>query len=835
MSPVRPRPGGVTRVVLAALVLAGGLWIGARPVAPAPALGPLLDPAHGVWALARGASVAASDARPRIDGLRAEVRVLYDDRAVPHVFATTIEDAYRALGYVVARDRLAQLHVQTLAATGRLTELAGAPALELDREMRRLGLPRAAERAWAALPDTAASRRLIAAYADGVNAYLDAMPAGALPVEFRLTGTRPARWAPVNSLHLFARMGWTLAYITPEGDRARAAARVGRAVAEALFPIAQPIVEPIQPNGQTAPRFEATRLPPPGDPEPGLLPRTALLERLGPERLAALLGLADEERAHFASNNWAVAPRRTAAGHALLAGDPHLELTLPSIWYEAHLVVPGQLDVHGVTIPGAPGIIIGFNRDVAWTFTNTGADVLDFYQEQVDHVDVPTRYRLDGAWRPIERRLETYVGKSGRRVAADTLYFTHRGPMRREGDRWLSMRWTVLEPTDVIGAFLGAARARTVDEFQAAMARGFGAPAQNMLAADRAGSIFIRSTGCFPVRPDGGSGLAIRDGSTSAADWRGCLPVERWPQARNPAQGFVASANQQPIDARVSGDYWGGEYDPWRALRINELLRGDSAVTPETMRLWQTDPGSERAALFAPAFVRAAQRTANARARQAGGLLAQWDRRYTRENRRAVLFEAAMQALARLTWDELTTDGARRVATPSSAILAVLLADSASAWWDDRGTSEIETRDDILARALASALDAAERERGAPDGDGWRWDRVRHANIGHLLRLPQFSALEVPVQGGPSTLNPSSGRGGFGASWRMVVELGPEVRAWATYPGGQSGHPSSDRYLDRLPLWRDGRLAEVFSPRRPEEMAGARTIGTLTLQPGAAR
>jgi len=840
-SPALP-PVGAVRLALAALVLAGALWIGARPVAPAPALGPLLDPAHGMWALAREGAIEGNRTA-RIPGLAASTRVVYDDRAVPHIFATSLEDAYRALGYVVARDRLTQLQVQTLAASGRLTELAGARALELDREMRRLGLPRAAEQGWAALPDSSASARLITAYAAGVNAYVDAIPDGALPIELRLTGLRPMRWEPVNTMHLLGRMGWTLAYITPEGDRARAASRVGRAAAEALFPVAQPMVEPIQPNGQRAPRVDRPTLPPPGPPETGSAPVTALLEQMGPERLAALLGLGDpstgsgqaEERAHFASNNWAVAPQRTAAGHALLAGDPHLELTLPSIWYEAHIVVPGQLDVHGVTIPGAPGIVIGFNRDVAWTFTNTGADVLDFYAEQVDDVDQPTKYMLDGAWKPLEQRIERYRGKQGEVVATDTLYFTHRGPMRREGDRWLSMRWTVLEPSDVIGAFLGAARSRTVDEFQQAMARSYGAPAQNMLAADRAGNIAIRSTGCFPIRPDDGSGLAIRDGRSSAADWRGCLPVERWPQSRNPAQGFVASANQQPIDPRATTDYWGGDYDPWRALRINQLLRSDSAVTPETMQRWQTDPGSERAAIFAPHFVRAGERAADSSAREGARLLAEWDLRYTMDNRRAVLFEAAMQELARRTWDELATDGGRRVATPATVMLAVLLQDSSSVWWDDRQTAEVERRDDILAASLASALTATRREHGDPASDGWRWDRVRHANIRHLLQLPQFSALEIPVQGGPGTLNPSSGRGTHGASWRMVVELGPEVRAWATYPGGQSGHPASDRYLDRLPLWREGRLAELWSPRSADAMDPARVSATLTLEPSSQR
>jgi penicillin G amidase len=812
------------RTILATAVLAGGLWIGARPVAPAPALGPLLDPAHGVWALARAGETRGA-LRDAIPGLRGPVQVIFDDRAVPHIFATTIDDAYRALGYVVARDRLAQLHVQTLAASGRVTELAGARALELDREMRRLGLPRAAERNLASAPAASATRRAVEAYADGVNAYIGSMDAGALPIEFRLTGTSPERWQPINSMHLFSRMGWTLAYITPERERTMAASRVGRVAAAALFPETEPVVEPIQPNGSGTPRAEPARLPAPGPPDTSLVISSALLR-----------DRPDEPR-HFASNNWAVAPRRTRNGHALLAGDPHLDLTLPSIWYEAHLVVPGQLDVHGVTLPGAPAIVIGFNRDIAWTFTNTSADVLDLWAETVDDVALPTRYRVDRQWRTLERRIEVYRGKMGETVATDTVLYSHRGPLRREGGRWLSMRWTVLEPTDALRAFHGAATARTVDEFQEVMASHFAAPAQNMLVADRSGHIAIRSTGCFPVRAGTGSGLEIRDGSTSASDWKGCLPVARWPQARDPEQGFLASANQQPIDPRATRDYWGGDYDPWRALRINRLLRADSSVTPETMMQWQTDPGSERAATFAPHFVRAGRGSPRAGAREAAQLLSQWDLRYTRDTERAVLFEAAMQELLRRTWDELIADrgDGRRVATPSLAVLATLLADSTSVWWDDSRTAVKEDRDALLAVSLESALANVRREHGEPSTGRWRWGQVRHANIRHILQLPAFSAMEIPVQGGPSTLSPSSGRGTHGASWRMVVELGPELRAWGTYPGGQSGHPSSDRYSDRLALWREGRLEPIWSPKTLRDVDRSRTTATLVLEPQTPR
>lgn len=872
------------RAAAAALLLGAGGLAASRPLGRVPALGPLLDPAHGVWAAAGAAPAVGAHDTLALAGLGGAVRVVYDRRHVPHIFAATERDAYQALGYVVARDRLFQLHVQMLAGSGRLTELAGAAALPLDRETRRLGMPRAAEAKLRALAP--GERAVLDAYAAGVNAYVASLGAGDLPVEFTLTHTRPAPWSALSAMHVMNRMGWTLAYQAREVDRALAAARVGSAAAAALFPDREPIIEPIQPNGQGAPRDDFAPLPPPSAPDAGALRVAAAYGAFFPSRLA---GTAPDERPHLASNNWAVAPARTADGHALLAGDPHLDLTLPSIWYEAHLVVPGALDVYGVTIPGLPGIVIGFNRDVAWTFTNTGVDVVDFYAEEVDDPARPTRYRLDGAWVPLERRVEEYRTAAGALVAADTLLFTHRGPLRRASGgaasnaaastgsapnaggapaapRWVSMRWTVLEPGNELGAFQAGARATSARGFLDALARGYRAPAQNMLAADRGGTIAIRSTGRYPVRPADSagsiSGSRVRDGRTRASDWTGDLPVERYPQAFDPAQGYLASANQQPVDTHAAGspnagDYWGGGYDPWRALRINALLRADAHVTVDAMRRYQADPGSARADRFVPYFLHAAARPAqggvDARAlADAGRLLGQWDRHYTLDNTRAVLFEWAMRELAARTWDELDPPGARPVAgldpfgrpgtrpprtvSPSAAVLAELLADSTSVWWDERATPARETRDDVLAQSLVAALDSCRAKYGEPDSGGWTWRRLRHANIRHLGRVAGFSALDLPVPGGPNTLWPSAGEGTAGPSWRMVVDLGSRargdsVRAWGIYPGGQSGNPLDPGYRDRLPRWLAGELDPLLVPGTPAALAPADVAGALTLVP----
>ena len=819
---------------LAAVVLMVMLYAGFRPLGPVPPLGRLLNPADGFWSAAATASHPGASSG-RIPALGAGVRVIYDDRGVPHIFASSTLDAVRALGWVVARDRLLQMDVQARAGEGSLTELAGARAIEADETPRRLGMRWGAERKLAAMDTASEGARVMAAYAEGVNAYLDALPAAGWPVEYRLLGARPSRWSPLRSVYLLQRMAWTLSYDRLELDRARVAALVGAEAAASLFPVNSPIQEPIVPRATVARRLQPERVAPPGRPDAEAAAIANLLA------LASPPGSVPDEpaRGTIGSNSWAVAPSRSASGHALLAGDPHLGLTLPSIWYEAHLVVPGELDVYGVTIPGAPGIIIGFNRDVAWTFTNSYGDVMDYWAETVDDSLRPTRYRVDGEWRPLETRLETYRAPDGSAIRTDTIRIGHRGPLVREGRRWLSIRWTALEPSNEMDGFTRAARARSAREYLDLLGSAYRVPAQNALAADRGGHIAVRATGRFPLRADG---ARIHDGGTSASDWTGWRALAQWPQAFDPPQGFLATANQQAVDPRVDSLYYGADFrDPWRALRINALLRADSSVTVDDMRRWQTDPGSARADLFVPWFLEAAGRSAaatpDAALEEAARLLAAWDRRYVRESEGAVLFEAAMRELADRTWDELVPAGrtrgepGARVATPGAYVFASLLPDAANAWWDDRATPAIERRDDILAASLRAALQRVRNEHGEP-GERWRWGRVHSANIPHLLYLRPFGAYGLDVQGGPNTLAPSAGRGMDGPSWRMVVELGPEVRAWATYPGGQSGNPASPRYRDRIPQWQAGELDPVLVPRTPADIPAARVSGELKLEGG---
>ena len=830
------RPSPIT-TALAAVVLACALYLGFVPIRSGPALGPFLDPAHGVWAVATRANLPENQAA-KIPGLRAPVNVRYDDRGVPHVFATNLLDAYRAIGWVHARDRLFEMEIQTRAVAGTLSELVGKRAVELDREARAMGLAWGAERTYRLADSNSSSARGIRAYAEGVNAYIDQMSASDLPLEYRLLSAKPMRWKPQYSAYLLSRMGLTLAYSDGELRRARVEALIGKLAADALFPSNSPIQEPIQPNGQHAPRFDFAKLPPP---QPADSSKLAVANDL--DRAAARFASATGGEGDFAlgSNNWAVSPKRTAAGFALLEGDPHLSLSMPSVWYEEQLVVPDTVDAYGVGFVGAPFIAIGFNRDVAWTETNTAADVADYYIETVDNDSHPANYKLDGAWKPLEVRIETVRDRAGVALATDTIYHTHRGPMLRAGKLWVSRRWTVLEPNDVNGVFERAAMARSsADIFKAFDS--YATPAQNVLTADRGGHIAIRSTGHYPIRPKTAPrGDVLIDGSTSANDWQGWWPLADYPQSVDPAQGYLASNNQQPKDPKVDPRYFGWDWpDPWRAMRINALLRADSAVTPDAMRRFQTDPVSERTKIFVRAFTEAvdsAPAPRDSALTHAAKILAGWDQRFTTDNEVAVLYTAALDELTRRTWDELVIPGAtsndrpRGAATPSATMLTELLSDPKSPWWDDRSTRNVvEDRDMILRASLLAGYQRVIKQYGEP-GAAWRWGYVRYANIHHLLRIPALSRLSIPMQSGPGTLNPSGGDGTAGSSWRMVVELGPEVRAWGTYPGGQSGNPASKRYDDHLAKWRAGELDTLRFPPRASDLAGHSLSSTLTLTP----
>ena len=819
------------RLLSSVTLLVVSLYLGNTRLGSLPPLLDFLDPTRGVWTIINSADQSKSDVGP-LEGLSAEVQIIYDHRQVPHIYGETVEDVLLGLGYAVAKDRLFQLELQTRSAAGTLSEILGKEVLPVDREMRQLGLAWSAEKNHAELDPTSQSYRYQSAYAQGVNAWINQMTLSDLPLEYHLIGKRPMEWLPQYSAYLMKRMGWTLSMKNTERQTSLASGLVGPTAARALFPVDSWIQEPIQPNGQIEPRFDPNALPTPINPHNNGQEISYISELFESSKKPSQ----DEfTETTLGSNSWAISPSRSLSGNPIIAGDPHLGLSLPSIWYEAHLIVPGQLDVYGVTIPGSPAIAIGFNRNVAWTFTNTGSDVMDFYREQIDDPNNPQNYSLDNKWQSLEKRIEPYLDVDGTILAVDTVLHTHRGPTFRENQDYISMRWTVLEESGELDALSRIARAQSVDEWMSGM-ESWVAPTQNGLVIDRSGNIGIRSSGRYPVRPKGNLGNVIQDGTISGSDWTGWLDVSEYPGSVNPKQGYLTSSNQQPVDPAVFDSYLGSDWPPpWRAMQINKLLRSEDVYTIEDLIDFQTHPGSARADIFVAAFLEASKNRnepSDANLKQAKTLLMEWDRRYTKDNERAILFEVAMQKLAENTWDELKDPQGRMLVRPGSTVLAGLLQAPENKWWDNRGTENIlETRDDILVKSLSEAVEIVSGRYGPAVEGGWQWSRLQTANIYHLLNIPGLSALKLPVQGGPETLNPSSGNGRHGASWRMAVEFGDTIIARGVYPGGQSGNPLSPSYKNRLDDWSSGKLQELYFPQSQEELANS-SVKSVRLIPG---
>lgn len=784
-----------------------------------PPLGKLLNPFAGFWR--NGERPDPSLKVLVLPGLRDRVDIVWDARRVPHIFARNDHDLYFAQGYVVARDRLWQMEFQALYAAGRLAEVFGPAALDTDRLQRRLGMVWAAEKAARAMAEDPVIRDVVQAYADGVNAYIAGLKSAGFPVEYKILDYRPEPWTALKAALLVKYMAWMLSGHNTDLAQTRTRDALGEEVIRTLYPDVPPFLEPIIPRGTVwdfdgAPEGRDEAAPPQGArlPDPGI-------ESSRSEK---------EEARGVGSNNWAAAGSRTRSGFPILSNDPHLDLSLPSIWYELQLNAPG-IDVYGVTFAGAPGVIIGFNRRAAWGLTMMGADVLDWYR--VRFKDESRReYAYGGGWRPVVVRSET-IKVRGRRDVTDRVLYTHHGPVvRLEGEKaaepWIpaeaAMRWSAHDPSLELKAFTLLNRAAGYEDYLEAL-RHFACPAHNFVYADAEGDIALWSNGRFPLRPPG-NGRYLLDGSSPGDDWPGWIPWEQNPHVRNPERGFVSSANQNPTDETYPHDL-GWDFESFeRGARINEVLAEGADLEPEDMVSLQNDTLSLRARMLLPRLLPALKAAPLAAGeRRALEALEKWDFRYAAESEAATLFDALWRALNERTWNDETQEGQEKIAWPKSSVfLDLALNRPESAFFDDKTTPEVETFDDLVPPAFQAALRRLE-ERHGPFGEAWRWGRTHGREIFHLGRLPGFGSGRLETSGGPAVLNVAGGN--IGPSWRMTVALGPEVKAWGILPGGQSGNPGSRFYDNAVADWAAGKTYELIFMRHPDEAVHGETTWTV--------
>jgi penicillin amidase len=796
------------------LLLAAAVWVLDTRHGMVPPLGKLLDPIGGFWR-----NNTATDMIPEkleIPGLRGRVTVVWDDRHVPHVFAEDEADLYRTQGFLTARDRLWQMEFLSRYTGGRLAEVIGRRAVGMDRLQRRLGMTWGAENFLKGLEHDAAMRRVIDPYCGGVNAYIHSQRPADYPLEYKVLDYAPGEWTALDTALILKYMAW---YLSGEGNdlgMTRTRAALGEAETDRLFPFHAPFQDPVIPAGTP------WDFPSRGD---------AAASALAPVP-ATGRGMAREiPDDPVGSNNWAVSGKKTQCGFPILCGDPHLQLTLPSIWYEVQLSAPG-LNVRGVSLPGAPGVVIGFNERIAWSMTNAGSDVLDFYA-MTFRDGTRREYAWGDGWRPSTLRREEIRVRGGETVVDDVLY-THLGPVpfperRPEMPEWIpagaAMRWTGHDASGILHSLYILNRARGYGDFRKAMAE-FDCPAQNVAYAGRDGHVAIRHNGKFPLRSRG-QGRYLLDGSSAADEWAGWVPMDRVPHMEDPKRGFVSSANQSPVDAfypyYLGWDYGGFE----RGARINEILGAASSITPEEMVRMQGDAVSLRARTVLPRLLELLPKgELSDEEKERVAELSRWDFVFRAGSREPTVFDRFWIELYLAVWDDDLKKHRLFAAPGADRTMDLILNEPGSSYFDDLTTAAKESLADTVRRAFGWALGKLNEDLG-PFGPRWEWGRANPVTIGHLGMIPGLGTSPLPVSGGRGIVNAASGS--FGPSWRMVVELGPEVRGWGILPGGASGNPGSRYYDDGIRDWVAGKVVELLFMKSPGQshprIAGRTVIG----------
>lgn len=802
------------RAIVSLVLAAAAFWAFDNRHGTFPALGKLLDPFTGFWQNGTG-----SDRIPTalvVPGLRDEVRVVWDEKRVPHIFARNDHDLFLAQGYVAASLRLWQMDIQSLSTAGRLSEVAGRSALRQDIFTRRFGLPRAAAAAARVLARDGRTQMVMQAFTAGVNARIREIGRRGLPVEFKILDYRPEPWTEYRCALLLKAMAYALTAYNRDAAMTRMRDWGGGwpAALDRLFPFQAPLVEPVIPPG-TPIDFTPLPLPAPGGP---VAPGDGTP---GPDSPSDPEGLAEAgRRPGLGSNNWAVSGRLTRNGFPILCNDMHLELSLPAVWYEVQLTAPG-INVRGVAFPAAPLVVAGYNENIAWGFTNGTDDVLDWYRETFKDAS-RTEYRYGGEWRRADVREETIKVRGGGTVV-DRVVTTVHGPVVRwpgepaftamDVPEGAALRWTGLDESNEFATLDALDRAKDYDGYVAALAS-WGCPGQNFAFADREGTIALWHNGRFPLRWKG-QGRFVLDGSDPADDWHGWIPAAQVPHVKDPGRGFVSSANQAPVDATYPY-YLGWDYASFeRGDRINEILRAARDVTLQDMIRMQADVVDIRARAVLPRLLEIIGPAARTEAeKRCLAELRGWNFEARAGLAAPTIFRELWSGLDRLTWDDETGAGKDRMDRPASQVLVdLILHEPASPWFDDKTTPEREELPQIAERAFRSAAAGLEKRLG-PFGEAWRWGRVKGTELRHLGRIPGFGR-RVEADGAGQVIDAISSV--WGPSWRMVVELGPEVKGWGNYPGGQSGNPGSRYYDDRVDDWAAGRPYELVFLKSPDE------------------
>lgn len=745
----------------------------------------------------------------KIKGAIDKVEIVFDDRMIPHIFAQNDHDLYLAQGYVTAMHRLWQMDFQTRFAAGRISEVVvSEPARESDRYQRRMGMVYGAEKSLKGMMVDPKSKEMILAYTEGINAYIKTLSHSNYPIEYKILDFKPENWTPLKCALLLKQMSAVLAMGSDEFYMTNILKKFGPEITKDLFPDYPYKEDPIIPAGT---KWNFSPLPIPKTPESFIASQTGDVRT-------------KEKVEGIGSNNWALSGSKTASGYPILANDPHLDLTLPSIWYQIQLHAPG-VNTYGVSLPGAPGIIIGFNQKIAWGVTNVAADVLDFYQVKFKD-NSHNEYWYNNKWNKTTKRLEV-IKIRGSKDLIDTVYYTHQGPVvylqkanfAKAGNIPVgnALRWIAHDESNELMTFYYLNRGKNYNDYRKALTY-YTAPAQNFVFASIDNDIAITPNGKFPLKWKN-QGKFILDGTDPAYDWQGWIPAAQNPTVKNPPRGFVSSANQSSTD-QTYPYYLNWEFAPYeRGKRINDRLGAMTKATMDSIRLMQTDNYSILAQNLLPAVMPLLNADhLNATQKEALNYLTKWNKRYDADEIAASVFEIWTKRLAFNIWDdEFTMKGIPMRYPSRDRTVEMILKEPNARWYDNVNTTPQETLPDLVNEAFKYSCDSLERRFG-PINKDWRWSNVKQTNVPHLAKIPGFGSKVLQIGGAKSTINAISETNG--PSWRMVIELGKNPKGHGVYPGGQSGNPGSKFYDNMIDTWAKGQLYDLFYMQTPDDESG---------------
>lgn len=784
---------------LGLLVVIALVWVLDHPIGSTPAIGRLLDPVNGCWANAEPVN-KDFNADHKFPGVQHTTTVWIDSQMVPHIHAANDHDLYFMQGYIHAYFRLWQMDLQTRAAGGRVSEVVGEKALAFDRKQRRKGMVYAAEHSLQAMEADPHTKQMLDAYTAGINQYINSLDFKDYPLEYKLMGFAPEQWTNIKCALLLKYMADDLTGKSDDLGLTYLRDILSKEEFALLFPEKAVGSTPVIPAGIT---FDKPSLTVPAAP-----PDSVVFPRF---RATDFEEKKDDGKG---SNNWALSGARTASGATILCDDPHLALNLPSLWFVMQLQTP-DMNTFGASLPGAPGVIIGFNDSISWGVTNNYRDVKDFYLIKPVEGN-KNKYWFAGKQLDFAKRTERIAVK-GKPDVVDTIDYTIHGPVTYAGQygkdgglkKPLAMCWMAHRGTNELAAIYKLNRAKNYDQFVDAIMN-FQCPAQNFVYADRAGNIAMWGQGQF-VNKWRGQGRFVMDGSDSATLWKELIPMRENPHVLNPGQGYVSSANQTVTDNTYP--YWyNGDFIELRAWRINQLLTGMQHVTVDDMFAMQNETYSYLAATALPVMLN--YLSPDIKGDKYLDTLKKWDYRLTGEGEAATLFQVWWKYFYRDIWSSGLSGTIPGDLLPLQERTMQLLL---SGIHPERGVPVNGYYAALVRESYNETIDSVYKLEKTI---GTQWYKVKNTSVTHLAKLPAFSYSHLKIGGWSNTIN--AAKSDHGPSWRMVVQMGKEIEAYGVYPGGQSGNPGSMHYADYLQKWVDGKYNKLlFLPNTDKQSTGA--------------